>query len=105
MIGCCDAAMISTIALAPPRSACPCRLSASSSRMSLWLAPERLPVVELEPATRSRACLVRWSEALSSTTSQFMSFARAWAHEVFPIPGFPYRISGFFSRDQSRAHS
>ena len=48
----------------PPRSACPCRLSASSRRISLWLAPRRLAVVELEPATRSRACLVRWSEAL-----------------------------------------
>ncbi len=97
--------MISTIAFAPPRSACPCRLSASSSRMSFRLAPRRLAVVDPEPATRSRADFVRWSEAFSSTTSQFMSFARAYALEVLPIPGFPYRMSGFFCRDQSRAHS
>ncbi len=97
--------MISTIAFAPPRSACPCRLSASSSRISLRVAPERLAVVEPAPATRSRADLVRWSEAFNSTTSQFISFARAWALDVLPIPGFPYRTSGFFCRDQSRAHS
>ena len=103
--GCRASLSISVIARAPPRSAFPSRLSASSRIMSFLSAPKRLVVVAEFPATRSMMVLVRASLALSSRTSQFMSRARAWAADVFPIPGFPVRSSGRESTVQFRAQS
>jgi len=76
------------MAWAPPRSAAPCRLSASSMMTRRFL-PEKLAVVLPLPATFSITDFVRWSLALSSMTSHPMSFARAWALVVFPVPGLP----------------
>jgi len=86
----CRAVLIrSTIAFAPPRSAVPCRLSASSIRTRRRPVPKRLPVTADWPATRSIAARVRESEAFSSTTSQSISRASAYAAEVLPVPGLP----------------
>ncbi len=94
IIGCCVRFTISVIALLPPRSSLPCRLSASSRmiNLSLDLDVSVLPNVLLVEACPTIFFIIPallLSDALSSMTSQPRSEARACAVDVLPQPGGP----------------
>ena len=100
--------IVSTIAPIPPESSRPNRLSASSRITSfrppaavVRNSPASVNVCVIAPrrATFRTASAFRLSEAFISTTAQPMSFARARAALVLPVPGGPARITARFSGD------
>ncbi len=67
--------------------------------------PVSVPDLAASPATFSTTEEVRWSLAFSSMVGQSMSLASAWAAEVLPTPGLPWRMAASPWSSHVSAHS
>src|SRR5436309_14371541 len=116
MTGCRVSWIISTIAPIPPLSSRPNTLSASSKRISLrppsrerTNSPVSVKVCKTAPrvATLRIDSALRLSEAFISTALHPISFPRASAALVLPMPGSPWRMTARLSGrplSQAAAH-